>query len=667
LKRLLLAGTGLALLIPVIPTAAAQDAGSVDDIVVTGEKAPHTLRDTASSVDVTSDDEAERMGDYTTNDLLDGIPNIVTTEPGNSAPAVRGVDGTGPASGADAFFAGTRPRLNYQVDGRTLGYNEALYQDTTLWDIDQVEVYRGPQSTLQGRNAIAGTIVIRTADPTFDWEGRARALVGNQGERQYSGALGGPIASGLAAFRLSADWRRSQSFVPFEAYPEDAHPGRYQDVNLRGKLLLTPASNVRSLWTLSYLDGRAPQSAFVKWPYEGHVAALPLQPVFRSRDTTGISDTSWRLSDVLTLEAYLAATDFRTDRYSPVGQGNARIDGKEYVVEPFVRLRSIDDRFNGFLSAYIFRTHQAESIDLFGGGTFKDQTQTTAVFGEGNARLTDRLKLTLGARYEEEHRFRRGTDGPFVIDFEKTYKEFLPKATLAFDVSHAVTIGATVGRGYNAGGAGFTYSAPYVSYTYKPEFAWNYEGFLRSSLGNHWSATANVFYNDYKGLQLPFQLGINSTVIRNADKATTYGAEAGVSWRSKGNAFFANIGLLKTDVNRFADSGIQGNDLPRSPAFTSDVGATFSPDGKLQMTADVRYTDAYYSEATNDPRGRTSPYAVVNGQLAYPVGPVRLTFTVRNLLDSAKPVSIGPGATPQDYSATILQPRSVTGGVEVRF
>src|SRR3546814_364504 len=150
---------------------------------------------------------------YTTlfRSILDHIPNFTTAETTNLAPAVRGVDGTGPAQGADAFFAGTRPRLNYQVDGRTLTYNESIFSDATLWDVERVEVFRGPQSTLQGRNAVAGAIVVKTNDPTYDWEGTARLMAGNRSTWQGSAAVSGPIVDDQVAFRLSADQRMSNS------------------------------------------------------------------------------------------------------------------------------------------------------------------------------------------------------------------------------------------------------------------------------------------------------------------------------------------------------------------------------------------------------------------------------------------------------------------------
>lgn len=642
---------------------------SSDDIVVTAEKANRTLRETATSVVVEKgEDISQRAGAYSINDLLSGIPNLVSVEPGNDAPAVRGIDGTGPAGGAIAFLAGTRPRLNYQLDGRTQSFNEAIFGNASLWDVAQAEIYRGPQSTLQGRNAIAGVIAMKTADPSFDWHGAARGIVGNRDEVQLSGALGGPIADGIAAFRLSGDWQRSQSFVTFTPYPQASDPGQSDIKTFRGKLLLTPASNIRSLWSLSYQDGRQPQAAQVRQPYSAHMAQSPLMPYFRSRTTTGISDTSIDLSDNVTFQAYLAATDFRVDRHSPAGTGNIQIDGKEYIVQPFLRLRTSDDRLKGFLAAYVFRTHQTEVADLFGGGGWYDKTDTTAVFGEATIKPAEHLTLILGARYEEEQRHRDGQVGPFVTLFDETYREFLPKATVSFDLSDAVTIGATAGRGYNAGGAGITFSPPIVTYSYKPEFVWNYEGFIRAELAHGLTVNGNIFYNDYKSIQLPFVLSALSTVIGNAEKATTYGGEFAVDWRPSGrNRVFASFGLLDSKIDRYAGQSAQGNELPRAPAFSLAAGFVFSPDDHFELGADMRYTDTYYSDVFNSARGKIDPYAVVNGQVAYNWGPARLFFAAKNLLNSDHPVQIFTGATPAADYASILEPRKISVGIELRF
>src|SRR3546814_8358934 len=111
--------------------------------------------------------------------------------------------------------------------------------------------------------------------------------------------------------------------------------------------------------------------------------------------------------------------------------------------------------------------------------------------------------------------------------------------------SDAVTFGATVGRGYNAGGARFSFEFPFPSCVYEKETVTNYEGFVRAStLAGRLRINANIFFNDYRGLQLPFDVNpdpvIGSFVIRNAERATTYGAEVEARFKAlKGLELFA--------------------------------------------------------------------------------------------------------------------------------
>lgn len=231
---------------------------------------------------------------------------------------------------------------------------------------------------------------------------------------------------------------------------------------------------------------------------------------------------------------------------------------------------------SGFLAVYMFDASQDESIDLFSGARFKDRTSTQAVFGELTWNITADIDLTVGSRYEQEERDRTGGQAPFVIDYHETFSVFLPRATLAVRSSENWTVGGTVGRGYNAGGAGFAFNPPFPSFTYDQETVWNYEGFARSSLlDGRLRLNGNLFCNDYSGLQLPFDVAQNpaapATVIRNAEQATTYGAEVELRFRALESLdVFGGVGLLRTKVDRYSDPSVQGRDLPRSPALAAE-------------------------------------------------------------------------------------------------
>ena len=648
------------------------------DIVVTAERTNRKLENTAASVVVaTATQIAQRGGDASIDELIERVPNVVLGRNINLAPAVRGVDGTGPAIGGNAFFAGTRPRLNFLVDGRTLTFNEATYIDGGIWDIQQLEVYRGAQSLLQGRNSIAGVIAIKTADPTFDWRGKARAAAGGYDYQQYAAALGGPLIGRSLALRLAGEVRRENSFIHIDpASAVFSNPGWSLSRTLRAKLLLTPegAPGFRSLLTLSYTDAYAPQATGVKRPFTDLIfAAGPVFPRFRTRAKVAISDTSWQLADGITLSAFLTASDFRVDRYVQPTMGVADIRGAEYTIEPRLHVGDGNAPLSGFVATYLFRAHQHEFIDFLGDRRFYDRTTTNAVFGELHWRPSPMLDLTGGARVEEERHDRTGGATIFTIDYHQTFRAFLPHVTVTLHPGRDLSVGAKVARGYNAGGAGFAFNPPFPTFTYDKEMVWDYEGFVRTAaLGGRLQLDANLFYNDYAGLQLPFDLAQDpaapALVIRNANKATTYGAEMQLRFAALRDLDLnASAGFLRTRIDRYSDPNIQGNALPRSPAFGFTTGIVGRPFRPIETSFDLRYTDAYYSEIFNQARGRTRPYFVANARASYTIGPARLFVSATNLFDSFEPVYLVPGRIAARDIAYLLPPRRVSGGVDLAF
>jgi outer membrane receptor protein involved in Fe transport len=443
---------------------------------------------------------------------------------------------------------------------------------------------------------------------------------------------------------------------------------------LRGKLLFTPNDSVRSLLTLNHTEAYAPQGAQVDRPYAALTTSFPEMPRFRTRANTAISDTDWRFAEGLSLSALLTAADYRVRRYATLGDGNALIDGKEYSADVRLRFGEPKARVSGFIAGYLYKQGQDEFIDFFG-GNFADDIHTRAVFGELTWRPSDRLDLTAGARYEQEERDRDGAafGGLIGIDFHKTFDAFLPRLTATWRATDDLTLGATVGRGYNAGGVQVAFSDPFPTSIYKSEYVWNYELFARGSVFDpRLKVSANLFFNDYKNLQLPFDVNPDpaefALVIDNAERATTYGAEFEARFQLGSDLdAFVQGGLLKTKVNRYADPQVQGNDLLHAPAFTLSTGVAYAPPQGLGASFDVRYSDAYYSDAFNDARGKVHPYAIANAQVSYRIGPSRLFAAVTNIFDTIAATDVSPGATRAEDSASITPPRRFSAGLEFAF
>ncbi|HBP6332534.1 TPA: hypothetical protein L6A37_32150, partial [Pseudomonas aeruginosa] len=178
---------------------AEDEPAALEALVVTGEKRERSLKDTASSVSLTSarDIDRKQTGNASVAEVINGSPNVVYTD-SVGAPIIRGQDTQGPNNGQNVFWGGTVPRATINLDGHYLNYNEMFFGATSVWDVDSIEVFRGPQTTSQGANAIAGAIIVNTKDPTFSPEAAYQAEIGSYHSRRSSIAVSGPLAQDFA-------------------------------------------------------------------------------------------------------------------------------------------------------------------------------------------------------------------------------------------------------------------------------------------------------------------------------------------------------------------------------------------------------------------------------------------------------------------------------------
>lgn len=654
----------------------------LDEITVTGEKFERSQSSTGSSTTVVTDDQFKQEANLmSATQLLKRDVNILDTGLGNDLPTVRGVDGSGPAVGAVAFFAGSRPRLNMQIDGRTSSYNELAFGTKSLWDMKQVEIYRGAQSYAQGRNAIAGAVVMTSNDPTQDWEGAAKLNMGNHRLTQTAALISGPVVKDELAFRLSVDHQQQETSVDLPHYDPVGNPRWFKATNTRTKLLWTPSAlpDLYSRLTFNHLNARAPQSETELQPNSPRYT--PERPVFQTRSASTIWDIGYQLSEHWKWENKLVYTHFIHDRKTtspfntalpPNRRGvPARVDGNEFQIEPIVKYEN--EKYRGLFGLFYFNAKQDESVTMLNGRiartpittNFNDKTKTKAVFGEITFTPDIPFELTLSARYEQEHHQRKGKSAMFSINRDKKYNVFLPKADIAWKINDDQRLGFKVGKGYNPGGAGVTFGLPYTSYEYDAEYVWNYELYHRwTSADKHLRINSNLFYNDYKDMQLPFTLGPNSIVIRNADKVVTYGAEINTEWQATEKlALNAGIGMLKTDIKRYPNSGIEGNKLARAPSFSRKVGANYRLLDHLEIGTNYSYNSSYYSTADNLANGKVGHYDQLDVYLAYDFKHARITLYADNVLNSRKDILL----VPRSGDITRQPERQIGLSTELRF
>lgn len=654
----------------------------LDEITVTGEKFERSQSSTGSSTTVVTGDQFKREANLlSATQLLKRDVNILDTGLGNDLPTVRGVDGSGPAVGAVAFFAGSRPRLNMQIDGRTSSYNELAFGTKSLWDMKQVEIYRGAQSYAQGRNAIAGAVVMTSNDPTQEWEGAAKLNMGNHRLAQTAALISGPVVKDELAFRLSVDHQQRETAVDLPHYDPVGNPRWFKATNTSAKLLWTPSAlpDLYSRLTFNHLNARAPQS---ETELQSHSPRYtPERPVFQTRSASTIWDIGYQLSERWKWENKLVYTHFIHDRKTtspfntalpPNRRGvPARVDGNEFQIEPIIKYES--EKYRGLFGLFYFNAKQDESVTMLNGRiartpittNFNDKTKTKAAFGEITFTPDIPFELTISARYEQEHHQRKGKSAMFSINRDKKYNVFLPKADIAWKINDDQRLGFKVGKGYNPGGAGVTFGVPYTSYEYDAEYVWNYELYHRwTSADKRLRINSNLFYNDYKDMQLPFTLGPNSIVIRNADKVVTYGAEINTEWQATEKlALNAGIGMLKTDIKRYPNSSIEGNKLARAPSFSGKVGANYRLLDHLEIGTNYSYNSSYYSTADNLANGKVGHYDQLDVYLAYDFKHARITLYADNVLNSRKDILL----VPRSGDITRQPERQIGLSTELRF
>ncbi len=294
-------------------------------VVVTGEKVERSLQETITSVGLISGDQLEVDTIVSLSDAFDYIANVNlgNTDGGFS---IRGIPFD------NLLGAGSSPLAQIYVDDVTLGDQTTRFGAESVWDLAQIEVLRGAQSTVQGRNSLAGAIIIRTEDPTYEYTGKARAVYLNaaEGGDEYSYALafGGPLIADKLAFRVAGERRESDGFVsnPVTGQAGDDFYDQWQG---RIKLLFEPIPEVRSLFTFSYVQARVAsavsdrrsrdENGFVNFTdvvpgNESLRLNFENVPDFNENTQFNYSlNTSWDVTDYLTLSSITTYSEARND------------------------------------------------------------------------------------------------------------------------------------------------------------------------------------------------------------------------------------------------------------------------------------------------------------------------------------------------------------------
>lgn len=638
--------------------AVSGEVGRLEDVVVTGQKDTRRIYDDGASIEIVTKEDLKTKGDLINlTELQQRTPNILDTGLGNDLPSIRGVEGSA-TGGAMSFFTGARPRASLQLDGRASNYNELAFGTKSLWDVKQVEIYRGPQSYVQGRNAMSGSVIMTTNDPAPKFGGALKLDAGNHERYQAAAMLTGPIIKDQLLFRVAIDKQHRKSPEDLATYEPAGDSSIYDALTVRTKLAFSPLAlpDFYTKLTHSYITSRAPQGEF-----RSNNQVDRERAVFKIKTNSTIWDAAYRFNDHWKLENKVAYTSYKHDRFAPKMGGPAYVKGDEIQVEPILRFNY--DKVRGMLGFFYFKADQDETVFLKVSNDYKDKSETKALFAGVTITPAKYLEIDLSARWEQEVHDRRGGK-IFPVNYKIDESNILPKVDVAWVISDRQRLGAKVGRGYNPGGAGITFQPPIETYEYRSEYVWNYEIYHRwMSMDRRLGIRTNLFYNDYKDMQINYVSAKGSSLLGNAEKAVTYGAEVNVDWRPVDNArVYAGLGLLGSEIKEYKVSSYKGNKLARAPGVTFSAGASWTFRNGVEIGGDYKYVGEHYSDVANTAARKIKGYGQANLHAAWNMKWGTITGYVDNVFNSGKGI-LDMGGNRITYQA----PRQIGASVQLRF
>lgn len=673
----ILAGSGLVYSFPNATTVAISQPGDVvagsvaadgsttlDTIIVQGEKFGRDTFNTFTSVEVVTSEELDNYVRQSLDEAINSSPNIRMFEnSGNTNIAIRGLNAEGPTqlgrSGA--------PVISVSVDGAEQSIEATRNGAMGLWDVEQIEVLRGPQSTLQGRNALAGALVIRTKDPTFTPEAIVRGSV-DTGDN-YSGAfaVSAPIIEDQLAFRLSGQVAREDKGISYSD-PNYASKSKGEFEEFRGKLLFTPTElpGFTGLFTVSRTHSN-PASSLVSGPnfFDRKYVAGTAEEFRDTVVNRYIADLTYEFNPDWTVQSVTSFVDTKVEIDAPRTLSFFRDETRnrgDFSQDIRLTYGSEESAFSGVLGLYggHYSNNAVGELDLdpFGLGfaipfqRLDSNTESTslAIYADGRYEFMDRWTLLAGGRllHDKVSYNAKGIVLPGVLDAtldevsSVSNTEFLPKIGLAFELSENQNVALTASKGYRPGFSEIITGTTTMN-TVEPESLWAYELAYRSRwLDDRLQINGNVFYYDYANMQVPVpvpgQLGAVYLYTINAGSAHSYGAEIEGRYSfDSGLEVFAGLGLLKTrfDDGVFEGSSIVGNSFSEAPAVTASLGAIYRHQSGFFLGGDVSFTDGYYSkgEVRNRPSGAVDSFTVVNAQAGYETDNFTFTAYAKNLFN----------------------------------
>ena len=629
----------------------------IEEIIVTSRYRAEKLSAIPDSITAFTLADIERHRIERINGVAELTPNLRFSddqEVGVSTLVIRGVRqnrGTG------------QPPVSFRIDGVSATNNLLTTQE--LFDVESVDVLRGPQGALYGRNAIGGAVLISTRQPTSKHEYGLRVSAAEGNDFILAANASGPLGSDKLLYRAAVRLQDRDGQLE-NAYLDDQKVDFKDSQSLRGRLLYRPTDALSIDLRAQYADQEGGSGYFMP----GSEGVLPLpppaEPIFFGNPTYEIQSNRIGVSFVEFGE-FSAKIDYELPwgtftsitSYTEVDSGNDQdldqtlvdainiivIDNSETFAQEFRLTSSADQSLRWVAGAYFFDQDRFRSLaTTFLGFPVPPAAQDLklrnyAVFGNMSYDLTDDLELTLAFRYDEE------TPEDLTQGRSETFTEFQPKASLAYSFREGLLAYATVGKGFRAGGFNNLSEGSNFAPGFDQESLVSYETGLKwSAYGGKLRSRMALFFTDYTDQQffLFDQTGTQANI--NIPKSELWGGELELTALPTDSLQldFA-LGYTDSEIKEYEDiqgvlvpaEAILGSKVPGAPVWSLNLGLqhTVSLTGSLDLVSRLDYEHRDKTYWTLDNLDIQEPYDLVNLSFALEKDNWAARLFVNNLLD----------------------------------
>ncbi|MEO0574999.1 MAG: TonB-dependent receptor [Pseudomonadota bacterium] len=628
-------------------SASADNERTLDVITVTARKKEESVQDAPLAVSAVSGAQLERAGIDSFDAVLNTIPNA-----GQSSGIAGSIQGLVSIRGISTLirFVGLETGVGFYIDGVYMGRPENFNQD--LIDVERIEVLRGPQGAVFGKNTIAGAINIITKSPSDETTGVAEVQFGNYNHARFRGLISGPLSDNVSG-SLSVGYVSRDGFVE--------HVGDGPDLDTadlttyRGKLSFTPSDNIELTVALDGLTDRGEPAFFEVTEFaffsdpslETPFTTNQDQPNFLDRDIWGMSVTADVGVGDGNWTTILAYRESEFDAALDDDKLNVRVFPDFFGQES--EITSLETRFDGtvgdrwdyVVGAYYYK-QDSSGLGDFALGDFLTgvpgvevpivltstiDSESTALFFNTNYALSDRASLEVGGRWVTESKDAThiqddstGIFGSTNFERSRTDNNFSPTLSLSYDLTDNAVGYFRYAEGFKSAGFNTDFVFDGANLEVSPEEATSIELGVKARLaGDRMNLNVAVFDTDYDDLQLSQIVGAGVS-LNNAAKAQISGVEVELSAViGSGFDLAASVGYLDATYDDFSGCpaagstppalvtpDCSGNALNLAPEWTGAISAQYTYQtaniGDIVYRADWNYRSEVFFEPQNDPR-----------------------------------------------------------------